>query len=116
MTAYLLPGDLNAIKFGATCDLLSSTCAALAAAIPGSMWRVETTGAGYVSGRVGCVEVHMHLADDGSWSATAGPTTYRPFDLGEFECNASGDEVLELAHEILGDAWLAVAMASRFEA
>ena len=116
MPTNMLPGDLNTLAFNLNADLFSTTADVLTAAIPGSMWSVNIVGAGHLSGRVGCVEIELYAAPEGGWSLSAGPTTYRPADLGEFELNAYGASAVELVQEALGDAWLAVAMASRFEA
>lgn len=112
----LLPADLNALKFERNYDMLRATAAELTTAIPGSSWSVTDFYGGYVTGHVGCVELDLHPTDDGQWSATAHPTTYKPADLGEFDVNADGAAAVELAQEILESVWELVAMASEMAA
>jgi hypothetical protein len=112
----LLAADLNAARFERNYDMLRATAAELTAAIPGSSWSVTDFYGGYVTGRVGCVELDLHPTDDGQWCATAHPTTYKPADLGEFDLNASGAAAVELAQEVLADVWELVAMASEMAA
>lgn len=112
----LSPAELNAARFELTYPLLKSTSAELTAAIPGSSWRVEDSCGGYLTGRVGCVEIELMPQVDGLWSATAHPTTYKPADLGEFDLTAYGAAAVELAMEVLGESWELVSMASRFAA
>lgn len=107
-----LPADLNAARFERNHDMLRATATELTAALPGSSWSVTDFYGGYVTGRVGCVDVDLHPTDDGGWSGTAHPATYCPADLAELSPNADGAAAVELAQEILESVWELVAMAS----
>lgn len=108
----MLPGDLAELEFEKNADLYVTTAALLNDMLPGTSWKVDVTGAGCVNGRIGCVEIELYATPDGGWGLSAGPTTYRPDDLSDFEVRAYGESALELAQEALGDVWQVVAMSS----
>jgi hypothetical protein len=112
----LLPGDAAELEFEKNADLYVATAAMLNEMIPGSSWTVEVMGSGCVNGRVGCVEIELYATPDGGWGLSAGPTTYRPADLNDFELRAYGESALELVQEMLGEVWQVVSMSSRFAA
>jgi hypothetical protein len=112
----LLPGDAAELEFEKNADLYVATAAMLNEMIPGSSWTVEVMGSGCVNGRVGCVEIELYATPDGGWGLSAGPTTYRPADLNDFELRAYGESALELVQETLGEVWQVVSMSSRFAA